>query len=571
MAEIGWASLGIVPDMSKFGGDLESGTSKAIISAGTSGGEKFGKSFNQRVKTVAKIGLLGLAATAAAALKFGGDAIEEAREAQKVGALTESTIRATGKAARVTAKHVGDLSSKISDKVGIDDEAIQSGANMLLTFKNIRNEAGEGNKVFDQTLTTLVDLSSAMGTDAKTSAIQLGKALNDPIKGVSALSRVGVTFTEQQKAQIKALVESGRTMDAQKVILRELKSEFGGAAQAQATEADKLSVAWGNFKEEIGTQLLPVMDDLAVFLRKKGIPAAQEFFGWVQDTGIPAMKDFGDEVKPVVGYAKDLVGWLNKLPKPAKIAGLTALFGGIAATKLRGGGVGALGTAGKVIGLAKPVPVFVTNQGFGTPGGAPKKPGALGAVGKLGVAGAVFAGGAYGIKSLFDFHRGGENKPKNGLSFLGGGGVNDFLNPEKPETYSKSLGVLNNSWAKVSGTTDKARESTVLYDGTIRDVPKLWTTVFGAPGLALDMALVKQYGSMLDGLNNRTITTFFKSVQLNKPGDAGDGGTVGQPPNRSGPGVVINHNGNIVANSPREIAQQYQRRARHANGGGVNW
>ncbi len=66
----------------------------------------------------------------------------------------------------------------------------------------------------------------------KSSAIQLGKALNDPIKGVTALQRVGVSFTATQKDQIKALVESGKTMEAQKLILRELNKEFGGSATA---------------------------------------------------------------------------------------------------------------------------------------------------------------------------------------------------------------------------------------------------------------------------------------------------------------------------------------------------
>ena len=31
----------------------------------------------------------------------------------------------------------------------------------------------------------------------------LGKALNDPVKGITALGRAGVTFTDEQKKQIK--------------------------------------------------------------------------------------------------------------------------------------------------------------------------------------------------------------------------------------------------------------------------------------------------------------------------------------------------------------------------------
>ena len=51
----------------------------------------------------------------------------------------------------------------LSKKSGIDDEVIKSGANMLLTFTNIRNEAGKGNDVFNQTLPILNDMSVALG------------------------------------------------------------------------------------------------------------------------------------------------------------------------------------------------------------------------------------------------------------------------------------------------------------------------------------------------------------------------------------------------------------------------
>src|SRR5258708_1908746 len=82
---------------------------------------------------------------------------------------------------------------------------------------------------------------------------QLVKALNDPIHGVTSLMRVGVTFTAQQKEQIKTLVDTGHTMDAQKVILAELTKEFGGSAAAQATASDKAKVAWKNVEEQVGT------------------------------------------------------------------------------------------------------------------------------------------------------------------------------------------------------------------------------------------------------------------------------------------------------------------------------
>lgn len=199
-------------------------------------------------------------AAAAGAVNVLQDAVGEARESQKVGAVTEQIIKSTGSAANVTADEVGNLATAISNKSGVDDEAIQSGANLLLTFKNVANQAGDGANVFDRATQAAADLSAAGFGSMDGAARQLGKALNDPVAGISALARSGVTFTDQQKEQIATLVESGNVLDAQKIILAEVESQVGGAAEASATAGEKMSVAFGNFKETLGTALLPAID-----------------------------------------------------------------------------------------------------------------------------------------------------------------------------------------------------------------------------------------------------------------------------------------------------------------------
>lgn len=190
--------------------------------------------------------------------------IDSLGEIDRVNKQTESAIRATGGAAKVTAGEVEGLAQAIEKKTGIEAESIQSGQNMLLTFKGIRNEAGAGNDIFNQATQTLADMSTAMGTDASTSAVQLGKALNDPIKGMSALSKVGVTFTQQQKDQIAAMVAAGDTMGAQKVILQELNSEFGGAAEGYGNSLPgkiaKAKNAFGDIQEAILSGLVPALE-----------------------------------------------------------------------------------------------------------------------------------------------------------------------------------------------------------------------------------------------------------------------------------------------------------------------
>jgi 3D (Asp-Asp-Asp) domain-containing protein len=241
----------------------------------------------------------GLAAGIGGVTLGAGFLVKQFEESNKVAKQTAAVLKSTGGAAHVTAKQVSDLATQISRKTGIDDEAIQSGENLLLTFTNIHNEAGRGNKIFSRATQTLTDMSVALGQDTKTSAIQLGKALNDPVRGITALQRVGVSFTQGQRDQIKALVDSGHAMQAQKVILRELNKEFGGSAAAQATPFDKLKVSAGNLAETLGGYLAPTLGKAAGWLNK--------FLNQMQD-GTGAGGKFAAAVSTAVSVVKTTVG-----------------------------------------------------------------------------------------------------------------------------------------------------------------------------------------------------------------------------------------------------------------------
>lgn len=330
MAEVASAYVSLIPSAKGFA----TGVTKETDAAARTAGKRFGGIFSGSLKSVIGGALAGIGVT-----RLLSDSLGEAREAQKVGALTTQVIKSTGGAAHVTAEQVGDLATAISKKVGIDDEAIQSGENLLLTFKNVRNEAGKGNKIFDQATRSVVDMAAAMAAasggqiDFRSATTLVGKALNDPIKGLTALSRVGVTFTEGQKKQITALVESGKQMDAQKVILKELKSEFGGAARAQATEADKAQVAIGNLKEQIGTALLPVVDDLAQRVSEDVVPAISEFITQMQD-GTGAGGEVVDVLSDIVDVGKGVFKFFDSLPGPVKKYGVELAIAAVALNKV---------------------------------------------------------------------------------------------------------------------------------------------------------------------------------------------------------------------------------------------
>jgi hypothetical protein len=228
-------------------------------------------------------GAIGIGFATDQIISWGSTLISAAEEAEQVTAQTTAVIKSMGAESWISAKGVAELAEQISLKTGLDDEMIQSGENVLLTFGNVRNAVGEGNDIFDRATQAATDLSVAWGQDLQSSMVQIGKALNDPISGLTALGRVGVQFTDDQKEMIKTMVEAGDTMGAQKVILGELERQVGGSAEAQATASGKLKTAWDNIVETLGGLLLPKFEEVANWLAVR-LPIATDIaIGWVKE------------------------------------------------------------------------------------------------------------------------------------------------------------------------------------------------------------------------------------------------------------------------------------------------
>jgi len=210
----------------------------------------------------AGLGAAALGATALAAETY--KALEAAQDAEKIQAQLGAVLKSTGGAAGVTAEMANSLANSLGALTTFEDDAVLAGENILLTFTNI------GKDTFPGATQAMVDLSQAMGQDLQSSAVQLGKALNDPIKGVTALQRVGVTFTEDQKKMIEAMVEAGDTAGAQKLILEELNKEFGGSAEAAGNTSSgvwtRMGNIWQNIQETLGGALLPSLTRLGQIL-----------------------------------------------------------------------------------------------------------------------------------------------------------------------------------------------------------------------------------------------------------------------------------------------------------------
>lgn len=208
-----------------------------------------------------------------AALTAGiGFAVSAYREAEQVNIRLQAVIKATGGVAGVTSKEVLNLASKLQSVTTFGDEAIATGSGILLTFTRI------GGDVLPRASEAMLDLATKMGGDTTAAANLLGRALNDPVEGVAALTRQGVKFTDAQKDMIQSMVASGRVAEAQAFILSELEGKIGGTARAAAGGTGvflQLKEAVGDVAEEIGANLAPAviaaatgMKNLLVFIKE---------------------------------------------------------------------------------------------------------------------------------------------------------------------------------------------------------------------------------------------------------------------------------------------------------------
>lgn len=204
--------------------------------------------------TKVKTGLKVAAAAAGVALVAVGGAlavsVKEAMAAEQAEAALDAVIKSTGGTAGYTTEALIEMAGGLQRVTTFSDDTITAGMAILATFKNVR---GEG---FERATEAALDMATVMKTDLNSAMLQIGKALNDPIKGLTSLSKAGVQFTEEQKEQIKTLVESGRGMEAQGIILAELESQFGGAAKAAGDtfggKLIQLQGAFNNLQESVG-------------------------------------------------------------------------------------------------------------------------------------------------------------------------------------------------------------------------------------------------------------------------------------------------------------------------------
>ena len=357
--ELATAYVNIQASTKGLGKDITS----TMGGAGTDGGQVAAQGFRQKftggLKGIGKVAgpLLGLG-LGVKAFDWIKQGTLDAQAMNSTLASMQQQIKTTGGAAGKSVGQLSAMADKMEMKIGVDAQEIVEAQSVLLTFTKVSG------KEFDKATGLAFDMAAVLGGDAKSASMQLGKALNDPVKGMTSLSRAGVQFTAQQKEQAKAMIASGDVTGAQGIILKELETQFGGTAEKSADSTAKIGLMFDNMKEEVGAAVTGLVDKAMPHLQKFGeqaIPKIGQAVEWVGKTATPIIKNIAETfmrnwpqiketamsvmagvtgavrtatgVVKVIGKValpilKGLVGAFNGLPGPAKTA--VVAIGGLA-------------------------------------------------------------------------------------------------------------------------------------------------------------------------------------------------------------------------------------------------
>jgi hypothetical protein len=293
--------------------------------------------------------------------------IRELGKLETATAQTNAVLASTKGVAGQTAVSVRALAEEYEGlNATIDDKVIQSGENLLLTFTKIRKDA------FEPALVAALNLNTRLGggEGGLQNTIKLvGKALNDPLKGLGALSKAGITFDKQQTDQIKTLVKNNDLLGAQNLILAELGKRYGGAFAAEGKTAEGTLKGIGDAVEDLqkalATGLFPVVqkvlpkirfaladpkviaeitklgDGIAGLFSDENLAAGADFLKGAFETAKEAAPVVTEAAKATFALVKAAVGVFKSLPPELqKLA-----VGAFAVNKLTGGLVTNIGGA----------------------------------------------------------------------------------------------------------------------------------------------------------------------------------------------------------------------------------
>jgi phage-related protein len=254
----------------------------------------FGK-VGDGIKKFGKIAAAGFAAGGAAAIVVAKKLFNAAENAETANARIEQITTSMGnfgdEASQVAAE-IASTASELAKLTGVERNTIKETQALLLTFDSVNKTADQTGGVFERATKAAVDLAAAGFGTATGNAAQLGKALEDPIRGLSSLTRSGVTFTEAERERIKTLVKSNQVGEAQAIILEAIEKQVGGTAEATSTASDRIKQSFAVITDEIALALVPQFEKLTDAVAR----LIDRFAEWWKENGPRVIEVIGNTV-----------------------------------------------------------------------------------------------------------------------------------------------------------------------------------------------------------------------------------------------------------------------------------
>lgn len=298
------------------------------------------ESIKANMKTAAIAAAAFGAATVAAGLAAAAGLVGlsmKINEIGEAGKASDERVKQIAESMGIFGDRADDVADRLNDLadtqgrlLGVDDDVIAATEAKLLTFKELAYSADTVGGAFDRATIASIDMAKAGFGEAEQNAVQLGKALNDPIKGINSLTKSGITFTAAEKAKIKVLVESGKMYEAQDTILKAIETQVGGTAAATAKASEKIEVSMSQLKEAFaipfaeGFKAVPgMMENVFPMLKEKAEMAGKIIGSAISDAATGDFQKFitigeliGESVK--VGFltawqsiGTEMVRWLS--------------------------------------------------------------------------------------------------------------------------------------------------------------------------------------------------------------------------------------------------------------------
>lgn len=272
---IGTAYVQIVPAATGITNKMTTAINPAAQAAGVAAGKKISGGISSQLKSVGggmmKAGGI-MTGIGAAATAIGSKFVASARSTEESQTKLREVMRAMMNATQGEVDAVNDLISAEAQSGVVGKGAQRNGAQQMATYIH-------STEALKTLIPAMNDLAvQQYGTSASADQLvgisnMMGKVFTGQ---VGALRRAGISFDENSEKILKNGTEQEKAAELAKVVAQnvgDMNQEFAKTDSGKITKAQQAISSVGN---QIGSMLLPVVGDVALFISKKIMPNVQK-------------------------------------------------------------------------------------------------------------------------------------------------------------------------------------------------------------------------------------------------------------------------------------------------------